>query len=121
MFRKLSSTKLQETGFSIFIDNVPVLAQTGETIAAVLLRQDSPIARTTPVKNNPRAPYCMMGVCFECLAIVDGAASVQTCLTLVEPGMRIERQHGRWPVAHAVPGDSVMTETGTWNPLNEAK
>lgn len=37
----------------------------------------------------------MMGVCFDCLAVVDGVSSVQTCLTPVREGMRIERQQGR--------------------------
>ena len=37
----------------------------------------------------------MMGVCFDCLAVVDGVQSTQTCLTTVSDGMRIERQTGR--------------------------
>ena len=35
-----------------------------------------------------------MGACFDCLAVVDGVAGVQTCLTPVRDGMRIERQDG---------------------------
>jgi hypothetical protein len=37
----------------------------------------------------------MMGVCFECLAEVDGIASVQTCLKPVCDGMRVARQTGK--------------------------
>jgi hypothetical protein len=37
----------------------------------------------------------MMGVCFECLAVVDGVTSQQTCLVEVKEGMKVERQHGR--------------------------
>jgi hypothetical protein len=36
----------------------------------------------------------MMGACFDCLAVVDGRPSVQTCMTPVRDGMRIERQDG---------------------------
>jgi NADH dehydrogenase/NADH:ubiquinone oxidoreductase subunit G len=36
----------------------------------------------------------MMGACFECVAIVDGNPGVQTCMTPVHDGMRIERQDG---------------------------
>ena len=76
------------------IDGVTVTAEPGETVAAVLLRTKPFHARTTPVSGVRRAPYCMMGVCFDCLAVVDGRASTQTCLTLVHDGMRVERQQG---------------------------
>jgi D-hydroxyproline dehydrogenase subunit gamma len=36
----------------------------------------------------------MMGVCFECLAEVDGVANRQGCLTAVREGMQIARQRG---------------------------
>jgi predicted molibdopterin-dependent oxidoreductase YjgC len=84
---------------TIYIDGEPVQAETGETVAGVLLRQKMPVCRTTPVHGSPRAPYCMMGVCFDCLATVDGRASTQTCLVTVEGGMRVERQFGRRSVA----------------------
>jgi len=93
MFRTLD----QETGGSltVYVDGRPVAAATDESVAAVLLRQKAPWSRTTPVSGARRAPYCMMGVCFDCLAVVDGVSSVQTCLTPVREGMRIERQQGR--------------------------
>lgn len=90
MFRKLSDAG--KPALTITIDGVAVSAEEGESVAAVLLRQTNPTARTTPVKQSPRAPYCMMGVCFECLAVVDGMASTQTCLVTVQDGMRVERQ-----------------------------
>ncbi|WP_233237351.1 (2Fe-2S)-binding protein [Bordetella sp. LUAb4] len=93
MFRKLHEPGAQ--ALTVYIDGKPATAETGETVAAVLLRQDTPASRTTPVQESPRAPYCMMGVCFDCLAIVDGVASTQTCLTPVRDGMRVERQFGK--------------------------
>jgi len=90
--------KLPEPGaatLSLYLDGQPVEAEPGETVAAVLLRQPTLASRTTPVNESPRAPFCMMGVCFDCLAIVDGVASVQSCLVTVQEGMRIERQLGR--------------------------
>lgn len=80
---------------SVVIDGRPVAAAEGEMLAAVLLRTPPFTARTTPVSGSPRAPYCLMGVCFDCLAVVDGVASVQTCLLPVRDGMRVERQAGR--------------------------
>ena len=97
MFRKLN-----ESGgpvLTLTIDGQAVSAEPGESVAAVLLRQPTAASRSTPVHGSPRAPYCMMGVCFDCLAIVDGAASTQSCLVTVREGMRVERQFGRWSVA----------------------
>lgn len=93
MFRKLHEPVADAV--TIYVDGDPVPAEAGESVAAVLLRLSPPLSRTTPVKQSRRAPYCMMGVCFDCLAVVDGFPSTQTCLTQVRAGMRIERQHGR--------------------------
>jgi len=93
MFRKLHEPVAEAV--TIHIEGVPVAAETGESVAAVLLREPVLWSRTTPVTRSKRAPYCMIGVCFDCLARVDGVASVQTCLTPVRDGMRVERQQGR--------------------------
>lgn len=93
MFRKLHNASAQ--ALTLTIDGVPVDAEPGESVAAVLVRQQNPVARSTPVAQSPRAPYCMMGVCFDCLAIVDGVASTQTCQVTVRDGMRVERQYDK--------------------------
>ena len=94
--------KLHESGantLTLYIDGQAVAAESGETVAAVLLRQSTPASRSTPVSQSPRAPFCMMGVCFDCLAVVDGVASTQCCLVTVREGMRVQRQFGRRSVA----------------------
>jgi predicted molibdopterin-dependent oxidoreductase YjgC len=93
MFRKLHDPGPE--ALTVFVDGQPVAAEKGESVAAVLLRQTQGWCRTTPVSQTPRAPYCMIGVCFECLVEVDGQGSVQSCLTPVRDGMRIARQQGR--------------------------
>ena len=93
MFRKLHEPGPQAV--MITVDGVSVLAEAGESVAAVLLRQVEPWSRVTPVTQSKRAPYCMMGVCFDCLAEVDGVASVQTCLRPVCDGMRVTRETGK--------------------------
>jgi len=90
MFRKLHEPAADAV--TVLIDGASVQAEPGESLAAVLLRQGEAWSRLTPVGQNKRAPYCMMGVCFDCLAEVDGVASVQTCLTPVRAGMRVTRQ-----------------------------
>jgi hypothetical protein len=93
MFRKL-----HEPGpgaLTITIDGISVSAEPGESVAAVLLRQAEPWSHLTPLNQSKRAPYCMMGVCFDCVAEVDGVASVQTCLKPVCDRMRVVRQTGK--------------------------
>lgn len=96
MFRRLLETS---DDVVITVDGVPVMAQPGEALAAVLLRQPQAWSRTTPVSGSRRAPYCMMGVCFDCLAEVDGVGSVQTCMTPVTAGMKVVRQLGKREIA----------------------
>ena len=36
----------------------------------------------------------MMGVCFDCLVVIDGNENQQACMTNVVEGMQIERQMG---------------------------
>jgi hypothetical protein len=42
-----------------------------------------------------RAPYCMMGICFDCLAEIDGVPNRQSCMVAARPGMLIRRQRGQ--------------------------
>lgn len=71
----------------------------GSTVAAALLLSGVTPFRTTPVTSSPRAPYCMMGVCFECLVEIDGKPSRQSCLTPVREGMVVRRQQGASAIA----------------------
>ena len=68
--------------------------QGASAAAAVLLAGLSAI-RDTAIGGGARAPYCMMGVCFDCLAEIDGVPNRQSCMIAVRPGMRIRRQRGR--------------------------
>ena len=45
-----------------------------------------------PMDRSARAPYCLMGVCFECLMEIDGEPDVQSCLVTVREGMTVRRQ-----------------------------
>jgi len=71
-----------------------ITAREGDSVAAALLANGIHVTRRTPVSGASRGPFCMMGACFECLAVVDGRGSVQTCMTAVREGMRVDRQDG---------------------------
>lgn len=66
----------------------------GMSLAAALLGEALGHTRESAVNGRLGAPYCMMGVCFECLVEVDGTANAQACLIQVEEGMRVRRQRG---------------------------
>ena len=93
MFARLPETSAKTV--SLTIDGKPVDARLGDTVAAALLAAGFDHCRTTPVSGAPRAPYCMMGVCFECLVTIDGVGNRQGCLVPVREGMRVELQRGK--------------------------
>lgn len=65
------------------------------TVAAALLAMGTDACRTSTVSGAPRGPFCMMGVCFECLVEVDGVPNVQGCMTPVREGMQVRAMHGK--------------------------
>ena len=79
---------------TIEFDGQPVIAEQGDTVAAALLRAGQWNFRTTPVQGRARGPFCMMGICFDCLVEIDGLANRQACMTEVRAGMRVKRQQG---------------------------
>jgi D-hydroxyproline dehydrogenase subunit gamma len=79
---------------TIWFDGQAVPARSGDSVAVALLAAGVTTTRSTPVSGAPRGPYCMMGACFDCLAVVDGRANVQTCMMPVRDGMLIQRQDG---------------------------
>lgn len=93
MFQRLTHERAHAVRLTV--DGAVVAACSGDTVAALLLSLGAHPYRTEPVSESARAPYCMMGVCFECLVRIDGIASRQGCLVEVRDGMRVETQHGR--------------------------
>ncbi|TPQ31020.1 (2Fe-2S)-binding protein [Bradyrhizobium guangdongense] len=79
----------------IFVDGVAVAARQGDTVSAALLVSGRDARRATAVSGAPRLPYCMMGVCFDCLVTIDGVGNRQGCLVPVTEGMQIEIQKGK--------------------------
>jgi predicted molibdopterin-dependent oxidoreductase YjgC len=93
MFRRLPDT--DGAAVAITIDGEPFTARAGDSVAAALLAAGRTHCRTTPVSGAKRAPYCLMGVCFDCLVTIDGVGNRQGCLVPVREGMRVETQQGK--------------------------
>ncbi|MBT3706687.1 MAG: (2Fe-2S)-binding protein [Proteobacteria bacterium] len=66
-------------------------ASRGDTLAAALLASGVFIFRNSPVSSAPRAPFCMIGNCYECFVQVEAMGVVQACLTEVTEGMQITK------------------------------
>jgi D-hydroxyproline dehydrogenase subunit gamma len=78
---------------TIAVDGEPVLAYAGETVATVLIAEGHRATRTT-VGGEPRGVFCGMGVCFDCLVVVDGVPNTRACMTFVAEGIDVRRQDG---------------------------
>ncbi len=106
MFRRLPETDAATIRFTI--DGRPATGRAGESVATALFAAGVVTCRTTPIGGQKRAPYCLMGVCFECLVTIDGIGNRQACLIPLADGMAIRSQDGARdmegePIAESVP------------------
>ena len=77
---------------SIYFDDIKIEAVEGETVATALLVSGYLQTRFSPRHNAARGPYCMVGVCQDCLVEIDSVPNVQACLAEVKNGMQIRRE-----------------------------
>lgn len=93
--RRRSSTEVARgKAVNIVFEGRPLDVYEGESVAAALLAEGVTCFRVTARGGEPRAPYCGMGTCFDCVVVVDGRPNVRSCRIAVRDGMRIERQLG---------------------------
>lgn len=88
----------------ITVDGQAIEARRGDSVAAAVLAAGVMPTRHAPVSGAPRTPYCMMGVCFECLMTIDGRTNRQACMTPVQDGMVVEPQLSRPGIADRISG-----------------
>lgn len=82
----------------IFVDDQPVPAFEGETIATALLGAGHLVSRT--INEQPLGVYCNIGICHSCVMTVDGVPGVRICRTPVADGLRLETGHFRKGADH---------------------
>jgi D-hydroxyproline dehydrogenase subunit gamma len=77
------------------IDGRPATAYLGESVAAALLADGTgDLSTRTTRGGDARGVFCGMGVCFDCLVVVDGVPGTRACMTWVRDGMTVSRQDG---------------------------
>ena len=80
--------------FEIEVDGEKTIAYEGETVAAAILAAGRRKLRYSPKNGHPRGVYCGIGLCHDCIMIVDGVPNIRTCRTPATPGCRVETQKG---------------------------
>ena len=83
------------------VDGQPFTAYQGETLAAALLAAGRRTFRHTEPGGHPRGVFCGIGVCFDCVVMVDGRR-LRACMTPVRDGMQVSTTG-----APAVPGETT--------------
>ncbi|MEU6958084.1 FAD-dependent oxidoreductase [Streptomyces chrestomyceticus] len=99
--------------FRVTVDGAERWARTGQTAAAVLLAAGRASWRSTR-GGRPRGVFCGIGVCHDCLVVVNGVPDVRACRRVVEAGDRIETQDG-------TPLPCLPPETGGTAPVGTVR
>jgi len=47
-------------------------AHEGASVAATLISNGERTTRTTRINQQPRGDFCGIGICFDCLVVIDG-------------------------------------------------
>ncbi|MDK1378159.1 (2Fe-2S)-binding protein [Sinorhizobium sp. 6-70] len=71
-----------------------ITAKEGEPVAAAILATHPDFTGKSPVSGRRRSPYCMMGLCFECLMEIDGIPNQRACVASVRMNMTVRKQIG---------------------------
>ncbi len=75
-------------------DGRPVAFRPGQSVGAALLAAGIRSWRATRLAGRPRGIFCGIGVCFDCLVIVDGRPNQRACLIPAETGQVVRTQRG---------------------------
>ncbi len=70
-----------------FVNGVACSARHGDTIMTALLTLNSHL-RLTEFTGSPRAGFCLMGACQDCLVLQENGERVRACSTLLQENMR---------------------------------
>lgn len=71
--------------FEITVDGRAVSVRRGQTIGAALLAAGIRTLRSTRFDGRPRGLFCGIGMCFDCLVVVNGAPPQRACVRTAAP------------------------------------
>jgi aerobic-type carbon monoxide dehydrogenase small subunit (CoxS/CutS family) len=79
---------------TITVDGRRVESYLGESVAAAMIADTDDLTMRRTADGEPRGLFCGMGVCFECLVVVDGVPGARACMTWVREGLEVATQVG---------------------------
>lgn len=85
---------MSQSNLEFTFEGHKITAISGQSIGAALLTVNQRILRKTRFNENERGLFCGIGVCFDCLVVVDGVGNQRACLIEVKSGMKVQRQVG---------------------------
>lgn len=75
-------------------DGKLISAIPGQTVGSAILEAGERTMRLTRFENKPRGIFCGIGICFDCLVVIDGTPNQRACLIEVRDGMSVNTQVG---------------------------
>lgn len=94
-------------------DGEPVTFNDGQTVGAALTAAGVRSWRTTRHAGRPRGLFCGIGICFDCLVIIDGRPNERACLAEAAEGMAVTSQHGTGWEQHSAGRNDALRPGGT--------
>jgi predicted molibdopterin-dependent oxidoreductase YjgC len=79
---------------SFLFDGKEIAAEAGQSIGAALIAAGYRSWRTTRHGGAPRGIFCGIGICFDCLVVVNGRPNQRACLTEACDGDEVSTQEG---------------------------
>ena len=77
-----------------YFNDQEVSGYIGQSVGAALLAQSDRILRKTRFNEKGRGVFCGIGVCFDCLVVIDGISNQRACITEIKAGMKVQTQVG---------------------------
>lgn len=77
---------------SFAFDGRPVAAEPGQSVAAALWAEGIRSWRRTRHGDEPRGLFCGIGVCFDCLVVINGVSGQRACLVEARDGDVVQAQ-----------------------------
>jgi NADPH-dependent 2,4-dienoyl-CoA reductase/sulfur reductase-like enzyme len=99
---KAPGLRLRDAAVTIRFEGRPVECRDGDSLAAALVAAGELACRVTSA-GDARGVFCGMGVCHDCVVVVDGAPA-RACMTRVRDGMTVAIQ----PAAPSLPEDAPV-------------
>ena len=90
MIKRIDSQKSEM--IRIYFEGKLINVHKGDTVASALLEVGVTHFQNTTSTGSQRGPFCMMGVCFDCLVEIDEQPNQQACMINVYQEMKIKRQ-----------------------------